>query len=227
MAAVLLLMIGSSLFFLRARPERGASARVSIIERGIPETRDASNPPAGPTTLPASDLRLLEEAERSRAHLSDGPLAASAKSITAKAPPAPAPTAAADREDDDAYAEALSSYEAGDFSEAARRFEALASSEDTKTARLAALYAAKSIEKSSGCEDAVPRYEAVASRFPKTQAANDARWGAASCHHEMGDLAKARELYEGLRDAPKYRERVEKALDQLDARAPSIGATSP
>lgn len=227
MAAVLLLMVGSSLFFLRARPERGVSARVNVIERGVPEIIDASGPPAAPLILPASELRLLEEAERSRERLREGSVAASAKALTAKSlPPAAAsalvgtPPGQADADaDDDAYAAALSLYEAGKFTEAARKFEAVAASK-TKKSPMAALFLALSVEKSSGCESALPRYEAVMNGFGKTQAAVDARWGAASCHNELGHHPKAHELYDELRRAPKYRERAEKALELLDAKAP-------
>src|SRR5690606_2113150 len=59
MAAVLLLMIGSGVFFLRARPEQSVPSRVSVIERGVPGHRDELAPP--PPILATTELRLAQE----------------------------------------------------------------------------------------------------------------------------------------------------------------------
>lgn len=221
MAAVLLLMVGSSLFFLRARPERGVSARVNVIERGIPDTREEGGPPLVPPTLPAADMRLLEEADRGLGRKRTEPTAAVAKSLTAKSAPSSAALSASPRDaaapeiQVDPYAAAMAFYESGSFAEATRDFDAIAGSGAEK-APLAALYAAKSVQAGTGCEDAVSRYEAAAARFAKTRITGDALWGAASCHKALGHREKARELYGQLRQVAGYKDRAEKELATLD-----------
>lgn len=246
MAAVLLLMLGSSLVFLRVRPEQGASARVSIVERGVPDRNEDG---ASPSSLPLPsviDLRrtqgALPETDRVRPeHAATAPKSAGglpssttvaappskrveaenphaqASALTsAAAPPADVEAPKADtREGGDAYAAAMALYRSGHYAEAARDFELIAGS-DAKNAQLAALYAAKSVQAGSGCQAAVSKYEAVASRFEKTPIEGDALWGAASCHKAIGNFKRARELYLSLRPIAGYRDRAEKEIATLD-----------
>ena len=59
MAALLLLMVGSSIIFVRAKPDRsGALSRVSVTERGVPEQAAAEEPRAVGRS-PALDERVL------------------------------------------------------------------------------------------------------------------------------------------------------------------------
>jgi TolA-binding protein len=114
-------------------------------------------------------------------------------------------------------------YKAGRFADAAREFELVAGA-GGRNAALASLYAARSVQQTSGCSVAAPRYEAVAARFPGTAAAGDALWAAAACQRSMGNFERARDLYLSLRTVAGYRDRAEAELANLAAALPAVGA---
>lgn len=209
MAAVAFLMIGSSVFFLRARPEQGSSARVHVIERGVPDHRDEIESP--PPTLATADLRLAQE------HALGMAAPATPSTATRREVPKPAPA-----KGPDAYAAAIALYEEGQYAAAIGKLDAIADSRGENAAS-AALYAAKSVQAESGCDEALPRYEAIASRFANGEVAGEALFAAASCHKSLGSPDKARAIYVALRRLPAFNDRAERALDSLDAQA----ATSP
>lgn len=243
MAAVLLLMLGSSLFFLRARPEQGKPARISVVERGIPEKEDDPREATKPHSLAEADFRLVDAFDR---HAEPGRMAR----VSAGGPPVegrdtspaladipsgaplddephpgakiPAEGSTASRSDaeppDDggepaaaSFEAALSLYRGGDYLEALRLFDEIAQSRRDPQA---ALFAARALEKASGCAKALPRYQAVAKQFAETS--GDALLGAASCHRSLGQPAEARALYRSLVDIPAFRERAEAEIASLD-----------
>jgi len=207
MAAVLLLMIGSSVFFLRARPEQSSPSRVNVIERGVPGHRDELTPP--PPTLATAELRLAQE----HAHGSAG---ASTPSTASRREPSKAPAA----KESDNYAAAVALYEEGEYAAAVRKLDGIAET-NGENAASAALLAARGVQAESGCEKALPRYEAVASRFANGEVAGEALLAAAACHESLGNRDKAREIYVALRRNPATSDRAERALDSLDAQAAS------
>lgn len=97
MAAVLLLMVGSSLLFLRARPDRSAApGRVSVTERGVPEGTDDESPTLAPEPLPASDSRGVAQSHGARKDEEKrAELAASASASAVAAAPTATATASA------------------------------------------------------------------------------------------------------------------------------------
>lgn len=210
MAAVAFLMLGSSVFFLRARPEQSASARVNVIERGVPGQRDESEAP--PPILATAELRLAQE----HARATDAPSTPSTATRREALKPAPA-------KDPDAYAAAIALYEDGQYAAATRKLDAIAETKGENAAS-AAFYAAKSVQAESGCDKALPRYEAIASRFADGEIAGEALFAAASCHKRLGNPDKAREIYGALRKLPAFNDRAERALDSLDAQAASSPA---
>lgn len=227
MGAVLLLMLGSSLLFLRARPEKGgAPSRLSVIERGFPDRREDPGPASAPEALATADLRLVQEEKREPERAERAAVAKRASALT-KTLPAEAPVDSADAgamaisaasptAKADSYSAAMALYERGRYEEAARELETIANS-GTSQAPKAALFAAKSIEAGSGCKAAVSRYEAVASRFAKTSIRGDALLGAASCHQSLGHPQKARELYQTLRQVEGFQDRADTEIAKLDA----------
>jgi TolA-binding protein len=128
MAALLLLMLGTSLIFVRAKPDRsGAPSRVSITERGVPEQAPADRPwdrpmlqsrgtiPAPPGAAASPPARKDEDRAKAPEPAAPAPVPARLAAAEAKrgegfqpAQPAPAAGAAAPRPADDLFAEAPS-----------------------------------------------------------------------------------------------------------------------
>jgi hypothetical protein len=246
MAALLMLMIGSSLFFLRAQP--GDREHVLVTERGVPESDNESV-----TIVP----KKAEAPEPARAASPPHPLpsprpdefgARRDRALEAKAEPAaqaraeqyaPAPAAEAARggaalgaarsddkdlegnsepssDSDASYDAAMAAYRDGRYSEAQTRFEQIASQGGPHAAN-AALYAAQALRRVSGCPSAAPRFEQVHSRYPGT-VGSDAAWQAADCYRSLGELARARQNYEQLIANPSYKTRAKEAIAELDQR---------
>ena len=242
MAAVLMLVIGSSLFFLRAQP--GDREHVLVTERGVPESdtetvtvlpKKADAPePARPSAHATSTARSEELApRRDRApepKLEAVPLAAPTERYGA----APAPEAArgvalgngddkqsdgnseASTDSDASYDAAMAAYRDGRYSEAQRRFDEIASLGGPHAAN-AALYGAQALRRVSGCPTAAPRFEEVHARYPGS-VGSDAAWQAADCYRALGELARARQTYEQLTSDPSYKTRAKEAIAELDQR---------
>jgi hypothetical protein len=81
-----------------------------------------------------------------------------------------------------------------------------------KDAAALALSEARAIRSKSGCAAAVGKLDEVGVRFAGTAAAADAMWEAASCHKQMGNVDKARELYLALRSYGAYKDRANTEL---------------
>lgn len=77
----------------------------------------------------------------------------------------------------------------------------------------AALAEAIALRNASGCAAAVSKLDAVAVRFAGTQAASDAMWEQATCYKQMGDRAKAQQLFLALRSTG-YRDRAQAELGE-------------
>jgi TolA-binding protein len=245
MAALLMLMIGSSLFFLRAQP--GDREHVLVTERGVPES---DNDPVGaivPKKSPASALEPALEPEASRlapragsraddalprreraveaksdsANL-DSPSPGAAGALRRRAEPEPfdglAESTAEPATDSDAsYEAALASYRDGRYSEAERRFGEIANQNGAHAAN-AALYEVQALRMVSGCPTAAPRFEDVHTRYPGA-VGNSAAWQAADCYRSLGELARARQNYDELAADPSYKSRASEAIAELDQRA--------
>jgi len=244
MAALLMLMIGSSLFFLRAQP--GDREHVLVTERGVPESdsdsvaviakrRDETEQPKpAPRAYPAAPL--LQRADEGVARRDRAPEArppAALRDLVAASPPAPEArggaalgTQSEDKDlegsnlaadDSDAsFDAAMAAYRDGRYSEAERRFDEIAS-RGGPHAPNAALYEAQALRRVSGCPSAAPRFEAVHSRYPGS-IGNDASWQAADCYRSLGELARARQNYELLAADPSYKARAKEAIAELDQR---------
>lgn len=96
MAAVALLMIGTSVVLVRSRP--GSAESVRVTERGVPESEPGAAAPAAVAAAPAASV-------------AEAPAAA---------------VASGDSGTSDAYGQALAAYRAGRYSDAEARFDAIA-----------------------------------------------------------------------------------------------------
>jgi hypothetical protein len=237
MAALLLLMIGSSLFFLRARP--GASESVLVTERGVPEMEQehvaivpqgsplevAPAPPAAATPR-AAGAKAEGVAQREReddkpaeasAALAEAP-AEEAKGAIAEGEPLPGTEPAAD-----SIEAATAAFQGGRYVEAQRRFEEVAARGGPE-APGAALQAVEALRRQRGCPAAAPRYEEVHSRYRDTAAGSEAAWQAGDCYRALGELSRARQSLEALLEVAEYRSRAEAALQELTTREEQVAA---
>jgi TolA-binding protein len=209
MGALLLLMIGSSLMFLRARP--GQHSAVQVTERGAPEADvDLVLPVAsagleGAPTLTTGVFETLPAADLGRAPGETS--APSARSSETR----PAETAL---DGLDPFEQALELYRQGHYLEAQRRFDRITRSAGSRAAE-AALYAAQSIRNASGCAAAVSRFERVRLDFPGSPSAYEAAWRTAKCQQQLGDTEAARQSYESLLQVTSHAERARTALAGL------------
>ncbi len=243
MAALLLLMIGSSLLFLRAQPN--ARDHAFVAERGVPESDNDSVPATA--KKPSSAVALAPEAARAakpsahsddvaprRERLADSKAEAHAAAPAAAPAPQldnaeqqfaaePAPEDKADDgtnegagDTDASYNAAVAAYRDGRYSEAEKRFASIAGQGGTHAAS-AALYEVQALRMVSGCPVAAPRFDEVHSRYPGS-VGSDAAWQAADCFRSLGDVAHARQDYQDLLSDPNYKGRAQEALNELDQR---------
>lgn len=238
MAALLVLVVGSSLVLLRGRADRtSAASRVSVTEHGVPESREEIGvvlPRAGGLdgrfAQPAPAATKREDEPRRAA--GDPKLAAAAAPDAEPAPPderAPLDTAAPDEpadaarapaSNDDGYAAAMAVYRSGAWDEAARALDAVAA-RGGSNAQQAALFAARALEAGAGCAKATAAYEAIASRYAGSNVAGDALWAEARCLRASGATERARDLFAALRTVAGFRDRAEAELATLPSPAPT------
>jgi hypothetical protein len=214
MAALLLLMIGSSLLLVRGRPGAGQVGVVRVTEQGVPEREHgdyAASPSLGALpphdterarrAAPAAARAEAESAARDRAELD-----------TPQAVPPVAAASEASRSTE--YDEAMALYEAKDFSKAQRAFDSLVAQGGPEASQ-AALYAAKSARASTGCGAALPKFDGVVTRYGNTTAAVQARWEAAECAKRLGNYDRARQVLADLRNIEGQRDRADHELAKL------------
>jgi len=231
MAALLVLVLASSLVLLRARP--GDRDAMRVTERGVPEVEGEAvvvpvpeQQPAGASPSPPSPAfgAARERSGRSASEPSEPKAEAAlgvARSGGAGAPAASRPedeSAPPHRSDQQAYDEALARLNARDFEEAQRDFEAI-EARGGDNAASAALLAAQAVLGQSGCTAAVKRFEDVASRYPGISIGHEATWQAAKCCQELGQLDRARRHLLTLRATQAYAQRAQTALDALEGQA--------
>ena len=224
MGALLVLMCGSSLLLLRARPAGPGS--VVVTERGVPAAEVAAAAAPAPQdrrgTPDTYDARSAAEKGKAegRADPASAPLGASPPGMTALGAASSAPVEAASAipdavASDPTFAAAMEDYRAKRFDGALRTFDVVESG-GGDAASTAALYAARSLRFGKGCSAALVRYETIPTKYPASTAASEAMWDAAACHRELGARDQARQLYQALRKAPASRERAEASLADLE-----------
>jgi TolA-binding protein len=231
MGALLLLMLGSSLMFVRTRPS--LHSPVQVTERGSPEsdvdvvlpltppppTEPSPGAPA-PEAAPSGNTLAL-----SSAAAPDAVPALPALPGTAAPPGAPAPSVAAApapvSEPTPFFEQAMEMYRARRYAEARRGFEREVQSGGAQAAE-AALYAALSTRNISGCAAALSPLARVRGKFPKAPAAREAQWRMGRCHEQLGNAAAARGEYESLLHVASHARRAQLALTRLSS-GPAAG----
>jgi TolA-binding protein len=233
MAALLLLVIGSSLVLLRTRP--GEQKSMLVTERGVPEgePETVAVVPRAAAPRDATKAKLADApAEERRAEAksaAERPAQAAATTAAPKAEPAPSHSddfgdnssvGARATDSDRAYEDALSAYRDRRYDEAQRRFSDVAT-RGGENAASAALYAAQSARARSGCPTATPLFDEVYRRYPDSSPGREAAWQAAGCYRTLGDFERARQEYELLLQTPGYADRAQAALASLGDVEPS------
>lgn len=202
MAALLLLMIGSSLVFVRNDPSDGG--KVSVTELGTPHAEPSYDKKSSDEALVFDgdpDARLEEEEEYE------------STIGTARRDRAPNEAKPSDRE---TYNEAMAAYQEGRYAEAERLFSEVASAGGERGAS-AALHEGHAARNGSGCQRAAALYDAVAARYAGGTVSDEASWHAASCYRAMGQLRRASAHYTALKDRPAYATRAETALTEIES----------
>jgi TolA-binding protein len=210
MGALLLLMIGSSLMFLRARP--GQHSAVQVTERGAPEVEADVIVPVAERREEAPDLVKGTEPALAGNDAPPPPQGAIAASSVPNAGPSggPAPSG----EGLAPFDQALALYRDAHYLDAQRGFERISRAGGHRAAE-AALYAAQSLRSASGCATAVSRFERVRLEFPGSSSAYEAAWQAAKCQQQLGDVEGARQSYEALLQVSSHATRARAALARL------------
>ncbi|MET0411698.1 MAG: tetratricopeptide repeat protein [Polyangiaceae bacterium] len=224
MGVLLLLMIGSSLLFLRARP--GHHGAIQVTERGVPEAEaelvvPVADVPSEPTAEPSS------AAPPSALATSDVPTLDSLESPPPAVTSQPAVALAVDpsAESASSFDDAVRAYRAGHYVQAQRLFDRLGKTGGPRAAE-AALYAAQSTRHASGCAAAVSRFQRVRSRYPASGVANEALWRAGKCQQKLGDRVAARQSFETLLHVPAYARDARRSLLELDGKSEQASGPS-
>jgi hypothetical protein len=233
MAAVFLVMIGTSLLLLRGKSARTPmTAEVTVTEHGTPApaaplpSQRASDPtPLAQAVPPSAALALAPTEGKAPA----GPFAIPPRDFAAPATPvaggAPAPAraspewsaSAADQRDeelpaDQLFDEALRNYRAGRFAEAARQFDAVPASNPNAPD----LWAARAIRDGKGCRAAVARFDKTALRDRQAPSGWDALLEGALCYRALGDFATARARLNALLGVDSHKDRARAELDRIN-----------
>jgi len=230
MAAVFLVMIGTSVLLLRGTsPRAPASSEVTVTERGTPAP--AASGAAHQATAAPADLEQRERAAVAASPVAEKqpwalPPSSPPPQVPAMGggpPPAaqPAPRVAVESNfaqpppalsNDDLFNTALRSYRAGRFDEAAREFDAIAPSD----LNAPDLWAARSVRDGKGCRAAVGRFDKTAQRYRQASPGWDALLEGALCYRALGDLTTARARLNALLGVDSHKDRARAELDRID-----------
>jgi hypothetical protein len=231
MAALALLMIGSSLLLLRPSPgprsmivqasdqrapKKQPEAMVVPIEQAPPiELAEEEEPEAEP---PATEARP-ELAKKAQPH--------EPRVGTAVAKPAAVPEEELDkarqRAEDRAYTAAMQAFQQADLLSAQKQFDAIVQA-GGRNAAAAELYAALATEQASGCSAALPRFDSVSAKYGNNHLGHMATWHSASCRSKLGRVRRASLDFQKLLRVPAYSARAKAALSRVGS---EIGDFSP
>ncbi len=131
-------------------------------------------------------------------------------SLAASSPPPTPETASAD----DAFASAMDAFKGHRYADAMRGFEIVTRGGGPQ-APLAALYAARATRNLSGCTIALPRFNAIATRYVGSSVSAEGMWEAATCYRELGQEDQARQFFLALRHVAGFSDRAERELAHL------------
>lgn len=228
MAALLMLMLGSSLLLLRGKP--GETSNVLITERGVQES-EHETVTVVPVTPAAPEAKATAPSEGQRGTRMAAPEPSRADGVPSEQKKKSAATTARSKTslgyDDSAGA--------GSFAPAP--LPAAPAAAAPRAAEAAGKGAAVDLEASArdeaapspGCAASLAHHEAVRANPPSPSEGYAATWEAAECYRELGSYAQARAAYQSLTLVPEYADRARRALSELPrpvADAPAATATS-
>ncbi|HVW29020.1 MAG TPA: hypothetical protein VHC69_26830 [Polyangiaceae bacterium] len=231
MAAVLLLMVGSSLLLLRVKP--GAPSSVQVTERGVPESEKDSvtvvpvprraAPPVAAEPLPAPAAEQ-PRAARSRAEAPKGDVAPSPRPAATQSEKTSAVAAAPPPENQPAPADELGGSPTDDVAAAEAAPGAVAGGAAAKTEEGSATGGA-----SAGCDTDLPRYESILASAGAHSAGevDAARFAAAQCYQRLGRVDAARRSYRLLVNNATYGEAARRALSILPESTARVAESAP
>jgi hypothetical protein len=200
MAAILLLVIGSSLMFVPLGPTDGG--QISVTELGTPHTEVPMEGRSNETMVfeKVASAPRAEPSEAEQDELEDRESEKKVNDLEGQRR---------------AYSEAMSAYQDGRYAEAERLFSEVASAGGQQAAS-AALHEGHAARNGSGCARAAALYDAISAQYSGSTVGSEAAWHAAACYRAMGQLRRASAHYEALRKQSAYRERAEQALSELE-----------
>lgn len=190
MGTLLVLVLGSSLLLLRAKPgavQVTAEAPAAGLASGEPSAKVAI-----PPRFEAMPTGGSPSATAERPKLGSG-----------------ASDAAADPEE--AFRRGTKLLEEGRFADARREFAAAAAA-GGKDAAKATLFEGRAVRADSGCKAALPWFQQLRDRYGVSGYGADAAFDEALCLRELGDAAAARALLERLTENPEYRKQAKSEL---------------
>lgn len=221
MAAVFLVMIGTSVLLLRGKSARApASADVTVTEQGTPAPAARAPNPSPPVEVTRLRLPAPNAAPETKPTptMKDAPspgaaagTAAGARTF-AEAPPPLSQLSEADPPDDRLFNAALGDYRAGRFHQAAHAFDALAATDPNAPD----LWAARAIRDGIGCRAAVTRFDRTAKRYGQAPPGWDALLEGALCYRAIGELGTARARLNALLGVDSHKDRARAELERID-----------
>lgn len=197
MAALLMLVIGSSVLLMRARP-----GSVAVT----PSKEDGASVAAGPEEAAPAAEPEADEAEPEQ--IADADQAGEEDELpqaTASAEASAEPEAVA------SYDEAQALYKQSKYGEAQIAFNQIAATGGAN-ASAAAVWEARAVRAQSGCNAAVSYYHKVRADHGGTAAAADATFELADCLRQLGKTDEATKYFALLADNEDYKERVAQEL---------------
>jgi hypothetical protein len=207
MGALLLLMIGLSLFLLRTRP--GDRELVHVTERGVPEGEVEVPTNATPrVALAPTSATVGQQAKETAGQKSDNGTVALASSTESPS---------------GLLASAKEAFREGRYVEAHELSERVIQTGGGETAQ-AALLSASALARDAGCAAALARFEALRSRHGRSTVGDEAAWNAAECHQSLGRFDRAKQLYEELRASSVWGQQARERL-RGGRQAPAPAAT--
>lgn len=192
MAALMVLVLGSSLLLLRAKP---GAMRV---------TAEAGHPSQAERPAAAVGENAADRQRDPRSSPLPGAASPSLSSNSNDAFTAPI--------DGNASLErGIALLKDGRAKEARREFSA-ARAAGGKNAAEASLFEARAARADAGCKEAVVLYDGLRERYGSSGFGADATFEAAQCYRELDEAPKARQLLAELEHNPEYRKRASKEL---------------
>lgn len=243
MAAVFLLMIGSSVLFIHARKDVASNAaRVSIAdEPGAPIPAAQATATASPRELdfgaaasahgaevakpaaraqPAAPIAESASKEDDISGLQQGRLANEPSNAAfAAGAPAATPTTGtppATKAPEEKKKGELTDLERGMEQYRDKRYDdAVKTLDGIGGSPDAALWSARAVRDSKGCGAATQRFEEISSKAWGTNASYEATMDAAKCYRDLGQSDLARARYAKLLGVPGYGIRAQEELDKM------------